>query len=95
MLPSIGISGAHCLSGALHTFMPMQVTTTNQETGEVGKEPLMTLGKYRWAHICGCRWGVARSAAHSSCLVAWGRAERTDQRNNGMLLRLHLPSWHP
>ena len=29
--------------------MCVQVTTTNQETGEVGKEPLMTLGKYRCA----------------------------------------------
>ena len=27
----------------------VQVTTTNQETGEVGKEPLMTLGKFRCA----------------------------------------------
>ena len=27
----------------------MQVTTTNQETGAVGKEPLMALGKYRCA----------------------------------------------
>lgn len=25
----------------------MQVTTTNQETAEVGKEPLMAMGKFR------------------------------------------------
>ena len=33
----------------------LQVTTTDQETGEVGREPLMALGKFRSALLTLCR----------------------------------------
>lgn len=40
----------------------MQVTTTDQETGEVGKEPLMTLGKFRSGRLLG--WSALASWKH-------------------------------
>lgn len=43
----------------------MQVTTTDQETGAVGKEPLMTLGKFRSGKELG--WSALASWKHEVC----------------------------
>ena len=40
----------------------MQVTTTDQETAEVGKEPLMTLGTFRSGKQLG--WSALASWKH-------------------------------
>jgi uncharacterized protein YcbX len=40
----------------------MQVTTTDQDTGAVGKEPLMTLGKFRSGKLLG--WSALASWKH-------------------------------
>ena len=79
----------------------VQVTTTNQETGEVGKEPLMTLGKFRCAapltrgETCPNAMPHMRLVLHSPGLET--KATCTDVNTHPSSGRLHLPAqkhWH-